>query len=156
MRELRIVPAEPADAGELLTLSRGAYVSEAQLYGDPFLPPLTESLEEVAARIAEAHFLKAVLSGRIVGTGRARQDGDLLHIGRIAVAPDQQGRGVGSRLIAALEALAAPGTAAFALFTGAKSEPNLRLYRRLGYVESHRSPGRPGVELVHLRKPARP
>ena len=31
----RIEPAGPADAGELLTLQRAAYVTEAQLYDDP-------------------------------------------------------------------------------------------------------------------------
>ncbi|MDA1359376.1 GNAT family N-acetyltransferase [Glycomyces luteolus] len=149
-----IAPAEPADAGEILTLSRAAYVSEAQLNGDPFIPPLTETVEEVAAQIDAVHVLKAVWNGRIVGAGRARQEGDVLHLGRIVVAPDLQGRGIGSRLIAALEGLAAHGTAHLALFTGAKSESNLRLYRRLGYTESHRAPGGPGVELVHLRKPA--
>ncbi|RRS01345.1 GNAT family N-acetyltransferase [Glycomyces terrestris] len=154
MTDPRLSPAGPADAGEILTLSRGAYVSEAQLYGDPFLPPLTETLAEVARAIEDEHVLKAVADRRIVATGRARQDGRTLHLGRIAVAPDMQGRGLGSRIIAALEALAAPGTEAFALFTGAKSEPNLRLYQRLGYRETHRTAGRPGVELVHLAKPA--
>jgi GNAT superfamily N-acetyltransferase len=149
-----IAPADPADAGEILTLARAAYVSEAQLYDDPFIPPLVETLEEVAEQIEAVHVLKAVLDGRIVGSGRARQEGDALHLGRIAVAPDLQGLGIGSRLIAALEGLAAEGTAHFALFTGAMSEPNLRLYRRLGYAESHRGPGRPGIELVHLSKPA--
>ena len=31
-----------ADAGELMTLQRAAYVTEAQLHDQPFLPPLTE------------------------------------------------------------------------------------------------------------------
>jgi GNAT superfamily N-acetyltransferase len=152
--EPRFSPAAPADAGEILTLSRGAYISEAQLYADPFLPPLTETLEDIARVIAAEHVLKAVLGGRIVATGRARQDGDTLRLGRIAVAPDMQGRGLGTGLIAALESLAAPGTEAFALFTGAKSEPNLRLYMRLGYKETHRGPGWPGMELVYLEKPS--
>ena len=145
-------PAERADAGEILTLSRGAYVSEAQIYGDPHLPPLTESVEEVAKAIVEIHVLKTVLNGRIVAAGRARQEEGVLHLGRLAVAPDMQGRGLASQLVTALEALAAPGTEHFELFTGAKSGPNLRLYRRLGYEESRRGPGRPGIELVYLRK----
>ena len=38
------------------------------------------------------------------------------------------------------------------LFTGAKSEANLRLYERHGYTETHRGPGRTGVELIFLEK----
>jgi len=153
MAEPLFVPAEPADAGEILTLSRGAYVSEAQLYNDPFLPPLVETLEDLAKAIVEVQVLKAVLNGRIIATGRARQEAETLHLGRLVVAPDLQGRGLGTKLIAALESLAEPGTEHFELFTGAKSEPNLRLYKRLGYNETHRGPGRPGIELVYLRKP---
>ncbi len=150
----RFTPARPADAGEILTLSRGAYISEAQLYGNPFLPPLVETVADVVKAIGEIHVLKAMLGSRIVATGRARQDGDALHLGRLAVAPDMQGRNIGSRLISALEALAADETRHFELFTGAKSEPNLRLYKRLGYNETHRGPGLPGIELVYLRKAA--
>ncbi|THV31371.1 GNAT family N-acetyltransferase [Glycomyces paridis] len=148
----RFTRASAADAGEILTLQRAAYLTEAQLYGDPFLPPLVETLDDVAAAIAGTHVLVGASGGRICATGRARQDGATLRLGRFAVAPDLQGRGLGSALVAALEALAAPGTEQFELFTGALSEPNLRLYERLGYKETHRGPGRPGIELVYLRK----
>ena len=40
------------DAGEMLTLQRAAYVGEAMLY-DQFLPPLFETLDEVARRAGE-------------------------------------------------------------------------------------------------------
>ena len=43
--------AVETDAGELLTLQRAAYVSTAQLYRDPFLPPLLETLDQVAEAI---------------------------------------------------------------------------------------------------------
>jgi GNAT superfamily N-acetyltransferase len=155
MSEPRFVPAAPADAGEILTLQRAAYLSEAQLYGDPFLPPLTETLEEIVAAIAAATVLKAVEEGRVIATGRARADGATLHLGRFAVAPDRQGQGLGSRLIAALEAAADPDIEHFELFTGFKSDMNLRLYKRLGYNEYRRAPGMTGVELVYLEKPAR-
>jgi hypothetical protein len=41
------------------------------------------------------------------------------------------------------------------LFTGHRSLANLRLYQRLGYVESARQQLRPGLELVHLDKALR-
>jgi GNAT superfamily N-acetyltransferase len=141
-----------ADAGEVLTLQRAAYVAEAQLYGEPFLPPLTETLVEVAAAVAAATVLKAVVGGRIVAAGRGRVEGGTLLLGRFAVAPDMQRQGLGARLIAALEATAGPGVGRFELFTGMKSEHQLRLYKRCGYSEFRRAPGLPGVELVYLEK----
>ena len=45
----------PDDAGELLTLQRAAYVTEAQDHHDAFLPPLTETLQEMRARLADPH-----------------------------------------------------------------------------------------------------
>lgn len=147
-RRVRIEPATVADAGELLTLQRAAYVTEGQLHGDLCIPPLTQTLEELAADLAVVPRLKAVDGARIVGSARAEQVGDVLEIGRLAVAPDQQGRGLGSRLLAAAEALAAPSVRVFALFTGRNSTANLRLYERCGYTVVRRDAG-----LVHLEKP---
>jgi GNAT superfamily N-acetyltransferase len=154
MSEPLFIRAEPADAGEILTLQRAAYLVEARIYGAWDLPPLIETLDEVAAAIEHSTVLKTVRHGRLIATGRARQDGATVHLGRFAVAPDLQGQGLGSRLIAALEASAEPGTERFELFTGMNSGPNLRLYQRCGYTEFRRSPGLPGIELVHLEKPA--
>ena len=38
---VELTQLSPADAGELLTLQRAAYATEAQIYGDPFLPTPT-------------------------------------------------------------------------------------------------------------------
>ncbi|MGW4499931.1 GNAT family N-acetyltransferase [Micromonospora sp. NPDC004336] len=159
-----IAPADVTDAGEILTVQRAAYLVEAQRYADPFLPPLTETLDEVRAVLAgPATVLTARLGHRLVGSVRAHVDGDTAHVGRLSVAPDQQGRGVGGRLLSAVEAacLAGESTPAasgvgrlrrFALFTGADSEQNLRLYHRHGYrVVGHR-PDPNGVRLALLEK----
>ena len=47
--EVTIRPIADADAGELLTLRRAAFVTEAQQYDDPHIPPLTQTLDELAA-----------------------------------------------------------------------------------------------------------
>jgi hypothetical protein len=52
--------ASVADAGELLTLQRAAYVTEARLYDDPELPGLTQSLPELVDELRSAVTLKAV------------------------------------------------------------------------------------------------
>lgn len=144
-----IEPAAPADAGELLTLQRAAYLPEGALYHDFTLPPLTETLDEVRAAIASQTVLKAVAGTRIVGAVRGRCDGDTCHVGRLAVAPDLQGQGVGTALLRAVEERF-PGVRRFELFTGRRSAPNIRLYRRLGYREYPTTGTHP--DLIYLEK----
>lgn len=149
----RIEPLSVADAGELLTLQRAAYVSEAQIYDDPLLPALVQTLPELVTELSNCMGHKAIRGSRLVGAVRSVVDGDTLHIGRLTVAPDVQGMGLGTALLAAAEADA--GVTSVALFTGHLSSGNLRLYERNGYVEERREQLKPGVTLVHLRKPLR-
>ncbi len=146
-------PITPVDAGEVLTLQRAAFVQEALIYGTPHMPPLTQTLEEVEAELQQNDGCVAHLGPRMVGAVRARRDGDLLLIGRLAIAPDMQGRGIGSRLLAAVEGAAREAGAVEAeLFTGSLSEANLRLYERECYVETERVDGDDGIQQVFLRK----
>lgn len=149
--DVTIEPGHPADAGELITVQRAAYLGEAQRYGTPFLPPLTESPEEVFANGVTV-LVARLTSGRLVGSVRGTAGGDTWFVQRLAVAPDLHGRGIGSRLLDAIEALAPAGTTRCELDTGARSEANLRLYRRHGYAEVGRRAMSPEVTLVYLRK----
>ncbi|MFG2055157.1 GNAT family N-acetyltransferase [Micromonospora sp. NPDC048930] len=151
--QVTIAPAGVADAGEILTVQRAAYLVEAQRYADPFLPPLTETLDEIRAALAgPTTVLAARLGSRLIGSVRAWIADDTAHVGRLSVAPDQQGRGVGGRLLTAIEAACAGRVARFALFTGADSAENLRLYARRGYrVVAHR-PDENGNPLAVLEK----
>lgn len=155
LAESEVIPATSHDAGELLTLQRAAYQSEALLYGDPALPPLVQTLPDLVRELQEAIALKAVRSGRIIGSVRARIDGAVGHIARLIVAPDVQGCGVGTRLMREIEARLCDDVQRFELFTGARSEANLRLYARLGYREIRRTSVTPALTLIYLAKDAR-
>ena len=154
MTGVSISAVQTADVGEILTLQRAAYVTEAQLYGDVSLPALTQTYDELRTELESSLALKAVLGHRIVGAVRARIDGRVLHIGRLTVAPDMQGHGVGTLLLTASEQQAAGRVERYTLFTGHLSVANIRLYQRRGYAETRREQLRPGVTLVHLDKPA--
>jgi ribosomal protein S18 acetylase RimI-like enzyme len=148
------IPLGPADAGEILTLQRAAYVTEARAHDDLTLPPLTQTLPELLDELARPDVLAFGIraDARLVAAVRIRLDDSVGHLGRLTVAPDQQGRGLGSALLAAVETLLPEGIREMRLFTGERSAANLRLYQRFGYRETGRTPV-PGYRLVHLAKP---
>jgi ribosomal protein S18 acetylase RimI-like enzyme len=150
---VELVTLGPADAGEVLTLQRAAYVTEAQLYGDPWLPALAQTLPELQAELSTGRALGLRAGPRLVGAVRTRLDDGVLQVNRLTVAPDLQRLGLGSRLLRAAE----DGVDADAatLFTGHLSEANLRLYGRHGYVEQRREPVHDGLTLVHPVKDLR-
>ncbi|MBG0829613.1 GNAT family N-acetyltransferase [Planomonospora sp. ID67723] len=145
--------AGSGDAGEILTVQRAAYVSEAQLYGDPFIPPLIEPVEQVRRVIETGTVLVARDGPRVVGAVRGQMSQTTCLVGRLVVAPDMQGRGIGGALLAALHGEEAAALA-FDLFTGHLSEGNLRLYRRHGYREARRERMSDHLTLVHMRREA--
>lgn len=147
---VRLDPIAVSDAGEVLTLQRAAFVSEALIYGSVEMPPLTQTLDEVRAELADCIGWVARDHGRLVGALRAQIADDLLLIGRIAIAPDLQGEGIGRMLLEHAEQHS--GAAWAELFTGSLSEANIRLYERCGYVESERVPQDDGTDQVFLRK----
>jgi GNAT superfamily N-acetyltransferase len=157
-----VVTLDTDDAGEMLTLQRAAYVTEAQAHRDLDLPPLAQSLEDLASELADPEVLALGLrhhGRRLVAAVRVRVRAaapTVAEVGRLTVAPDRQRQGLGSRLLGVVERHLATDVAEIQLFTGERSPGNLRLYSRLGYAETHRTPTPAGYALVHLTKPLSP
>jgi tRNA (guanine37-N1)-methyltransferase len=143
---------EPSDAGELLTLQRACWVQEAHDNPGVRIPALHESLEDVQEWITEGVVLVARAADRLVGAVRAVRREDTWHIGRVMVAPDLQGQGLGRWLLERIEEEAPAGVTAYELFTGAGSRRNQRMYKKAGY----RLAGElePGVVRMTKRRPA--
>jgi ribosomal protein S18 acetylase RimI-like enzyme len=143
------------DIGELLTLQRAAFVSDAQRYEAPFLPSLTQTLEQLRdeASDPDRHFLVAKRGTRLVGAVRTVRTGRIIHISRLMTAPDLEGRGIGSLLLNAIEAATSKNADEFELTTGAKSTVNIGMYRRRGYRVTRESIDTAGINVVHMRKP---
>ncbi|WP_448061865.1 GNAT family N-acetyltransferase [Cellulomonas hominis] len=134
--EVVIRPVEDADAGELLTLRRAAFVTEAQQYNDPNIPPLTQTLSELRADLgAEGVVTLGAWAGhRLVGSIRVLLEGTKATLGRFAVAPDQQGHGVGTQLLLAILPHLPEDVSEVWVFTGRDSVQNLALYEKHGYT----------------------
>jgi GNAT superfamily N-acetyltransferase len=90
-----------ADAGEVFTLQRAAYVTEAQAHGDLALPPLVQSLAELVVELTDPQVLALGLreGARLVAAVRVRIEAEAAELRRLVVAPDRQGYGLGSRLL---------------------------------------------------------
>lgn len=146
-----VARASPDDARDILALQRLAYQSEAALYDDLGIPPLTQTLDELGAEFGDHVFLTALLDGRIVGSVRASQADGTCRIGRLVVDPDLQGHGIGTRLMREIEDRFSH-VERFELFTGHKSERNLALYSRLGYAHDRSERVNDGLTLVYLAK----
>jgi ribosomal protein S18 acetylase RimI-like enzyme len=131
MKKMEIMRATVDDAEEILKLQKLAYQSEAARYDNYDIPPLTQTIEEVIYQFKTHTFLKAISSGKIVGTVRAREEYGTCYIGRLAVHPDRQNLGIGTALMKAIEGCYRPKR--FELFVGSKSEKNIYLYKKLGY-----------------------
>jgi ribosomal protein S18 acetylase RimI-like enzyme len=151
MMDILIERAGIKDAAEILALQRRAYQSEAKIYGDYDIPPLTQTLAEMRADLDKLMVLKALFEERIVGSVRARLIERTCHVGRLIVDPKFQNRGIGTRLLDEIEARFA-GAARFELFTGHLSARNLYLYHKLGYREFQRQDVSPALTLVYLEK----
>lgn len=152
MDEIVIERATDEDDAEILVLQRCCWVSEAISNNSMDIPPLHEDLSTVRAWVQESTVWTARRSGRLVGAVRGTADGTAWQIGRLMVAPDSAGNGLGRRLLQHVEQNAPAHITSFELFTGSRSVRNIRLYTRAGYSQLPTDPNHiPGV--VYLSKP---
>lgn len=125
------------DAEKILKLQYLCYQSEAELYGDYSIEPLTQSLDSIKAELTTGNVLVARLGDEVVASVRGTVDADgTARIDKLIVHPRLQRHGLGGRLLDAIERrLGSGGTAkCFQLFSGHRSEQTLQLYRKHGYV----------------------
>jgi predicted GNAT family N-acyltransferase len=101
-------------------------------------------------RDPEATHIVAVREGRVVGTCRLVFVGSTARLGRLAVEPDERGRGVGGEILAEASRVAETAAAArIALHAQAHAKS---LYARAGYEESGEPFEEEGIEHVAMEK----
>ncbi|MFJ8582517.1 GNAT family N-acetyltransferase [Micromonospora sp. NPDC093277] len=131
---LTLTIARPDDLAELLVLQRCCWVQEALANDTLDLRPLRETLDDLRASMSTWQLWCVRRHGRLVAAVRARTHKRAWLIGRLMVAPDQAGNGIGSWLLSYVEEQAPEETTHHELFTGHRSTRNIRLYERAGYA----------------------
>ena len=148
---LHIEQADLSDADDILTLQKQAYQSEALIYNDWTLPPLLQTKDDIEREFTQSVFLKALIHNQIVGSIRFFREGSRVFIGRLIVDPRFQRQGIGTQLLQAAEHYWQDALV-FELFTGHKSESNIRLYQNHGYQVSRTDAISPQLSLIYLEK----
>jgi len=148
---MEIKRASLEDAETILHLQIHAYLSEAEIYNDYSIPPLIQTFSEIKQEFSQQVFLNAIEEGNIVGSVRAYIENGTAYIRRLMVKPDSQNKGIGTRLMQAIEEHFRMADR-YELFTGHRSARNLYLYRKLGYREFKRIPVNESIILVFLEK----
>ena len=145
--------ASAIDAPELLVLQRCCWVDEAIANDTLDVAALHETLDDVRAWIAVWTTWCVRVDGRLVGAVRAHQEDSSWEVGRLMVAPDLAGRGLGRWLLRLAENEAPPEVKSIVLFTGVRSARNIAIYEAAGFrrTDEHAPPG--AVRLVKQRDP---
>ena len=155
MDHIEIKAALLEDVETILHLQMRAYLSEAEIYNDYSIPPLIQTLNEIKREFSQQVFLKAIEEeeedGTIIGSVRGYLERETACIGRLIVKPESQNKGIGTRLIHAIEEHFKFADR-YELFTGHKSARNLYLYQKLGYREFKRIPVSDTLIMVYLEK----
>ncbi len=143
-----IRPAGPEDAAAIGDLVRASYAKYVERIGKEPAP----MLEDYAALIEACEVWVLAEGKEVLGVLVMRPAEDHLFVGNVAVAPGQQGRGLGRELVAFAEEKAAEhGLPEVRLYTNEKMHENLDIYARLGFEETGRGLDG-GYRRVFMRK----
>jgi len=125
MNGILVREAEPADLDAITALDHAAFGAEWWYSGTTFFRAMHDP----------TRFIVAQCRDQPVGYGFGHSHGAQAHITRLAVHPEQQGQGIGTRLLETLIThFRAQGAETITLNTQTDNEDALHLYRRFGFT----------------------
>jgi N-acetylglutamate synthase-like GNAT family acetyltransferase len=129
-------PAKAGDASAMLQLARVAYEGYVGAIGRE---PAPMNADYIAA-VSLGHAWVAERSGQVIGLLVLEPFDRYLLVENLAVAPDDQGAGIGGQLLELAEREARSlGLPEVRLYTNEAMKANLSFYLRRGYRETHRA-----------------
>jgi ribosomal protein S18 acetylase RimI-like enzyme len=139
--------AVAADALRVGQIARAAYAKYVPRIGREPAPMVAN----FSAYLARDAVVVTETDGEVRGFIIAWPQPDAYFIENIAVDPAVQGRGLGRKLIEhAVGEARRLGLSALSLYTNAAMTENLAMYRRIGFVETHRTMEN-GFDRVYMR-----
>jgi GNAT superfamily N-acetyltransferase len=148
-QSLQLRRATAADAANVRALTRSAYTKWVPLIGREPIPMTADYDRAVADHIIDLWEER----GQLLALIEVVRGSDHLSIENIAVRPDQQGKGLGSKLLDHAERLALSfGLDELRLYTNAAFASNLSFYSRRGYQEYQRGSLLAGSVTIFMRK----
>ena len=149
--EIRLRPANEADVAAILAVTRAAYAP----YSGRIEPPSSvfrETGDAIRHYLERGGVIVAVSGEEIVGAVRYEPRDDHVYLGRLAVLPAWQKRGISRRLVAAVEEWTMLlGLDEVRLGVRPELHENRDLYRHLGYEEDGLHPFTSAPERRYLR-----
>lgn len=147
MFDIRLAQREDLAAVE--TLVTVAYTQYIPLIGQKPGP----MSDDYSALIEKRRVYVLSSENKLAGMLVLLPEDETMLLDNVAVHPDMQGRGYGRALIAFAERLSIErGFKAIRLYTNEAMIENVRLYERLGFVETHRAEEK-GFRRVYMTKP---
>jgi ribosomal protein S18 acetylase RimI-like enzyme len=136
-----------ADADCIGAIARAAYSKYVPRIGRAPAPMLAD----FASHIASDAVVVIEIDGEVCGFMIGWPEADAYLIDNVAVDPAAQGRGLGRTLIEhAVSEARRLGLSALRLYTNVAMTENLAMYRRIGFVETHRAVEN-GFNRVYMR-----
>lgn len=151
IEDYKIYEAKNDDLEKILYLQKTCYLSEAEIYGDYSISPLTQTLEDLKREFERLVILKLVYRNRIIGSIRGFAEEGTCYIGKLIVDKEFQNMGFGKQLMLEIENKF-NGIIRYELFTGFQSSKNLYLYEKLGYKEFKQKKVNTKLTLKYLEK----
>ena len=149
MQALQLRRATAADATNVHALTRAAYAKWVPIIGREPIPMTADYDRAVVDHIIDLW----EENGELLALIEIVRGSGHLSIENIAVRPDQQGKGLGSKLLDHAENLALSlGLDELRLYTNAAFASNLSFYSRRGYQEYQRGSRLPGSVTIFMRK----
>ena len=149
MKSIEIRPARVDDIPAIADLTRRAYAKWVPTLGREPLPMSAD----YGAAFARHRFDLACIDSVLAGLIETIAIEDALLIENLAISPEFQRRGLGSRLMAHAEELArSRGLTALTLYTNQRFTGNVELYQRLGFTVVGEEALDDGSARVDMRK----